>query len=150
MAVAEFGRVEIDERPKLQPGGPQVRTELRGVDFKEPVHRLQLDDEAAFDQQIESMLTDFRTFVGQLHDRLSCEPDPNQPQLGSESLLVNGLDEARSKCPMNLDRGANHAAGDLIRPGTWFGGQNLGTLASWRLTLVIRGSRSWLRNAVGR
>ncbi len=50
--ISQDGYVEIDEKPKVKPGCPEIRDDLRLVNGCQALDGFEFDDQASVDQKI--------------------------------------------------------------------------------------------------
>ena len=78
---------------------------------RQGLNSLQLNDELACNQQVNSALANCVAFEGHAHGSLTNERHFPQTKLDAQSFFVHGLQEPRAKMPMDLDGRTD----DLIR-----------------------------------
>lgn len=82
---------------------------------RQRLYRLNLDDDLAFDKQIEPE-TGFEghAFVDNWKSDLASRSDAAQLKLTNQTILVDGLQQARAQGPVNLQAGVDNDARELI------------------------------------
>jgi hypothetical protein len=91
-----------------------LRPAYREKDIFQLFDSLELNQEAAFDQHIQPMLSNLNLPVIDLDGLLSFETDAAGTQLYAERTFVDCLNEARSQCRVDRNGSLNHAAAKFL------------------------------------
>ncbi len=97
----------------------QVRDDLSNVDTRKLLDGLELDDQFAPDQQVDSPFTDAESLVLDGERNLTLEWDVTPAQLDGERFFMNRFGEPRSEDLVHLERGIDDCARPIIKPLVW-------------------------------
>ena len=65
-------------------------------------------------RKVEPRLTDRDVLVRHGDGHLPSEPNPSEPELNAQRLLIHGLQQTRADDAMDLQRGVDHDASNLV------------------------------------
>ena len=140
--VGHAKRAEIEQQAERPPEGCQVGSELRDVLGGQAADGLDLDHEAARDEQVDPASAHRVSFVVHRDGYLATRGDSPQLEFDGESVFVGGLEEARAQRPVDLDGRADDGVGNPIRLGGRLS-TSLAALASLAFLAFQHGSVAW-------
>src|SRR5207302_4818750 len=94
-AFFEHRHVEVDEQGERASGDLHVRNRDSLMNGRELLDRLEVDDQSAGDQQIQTEFTHDFTFILDLHKRLPNKGNASEAQLDAERVLIEILGQSR-------------------------------------------------------
>ena len=106
--------VEVDKQADLHFRHPQLGKKLRFEDRVKPLNTLQFQNYRLFHNQIEPMLANDITPVGDRNSHLALESYPGKIHLNSQGRLIDGFEKPGSKLAMDLNRATDNLLGQFI------------------------------------
>ena len=100
---------ETEEAPRRF----EIRAYLDPVNWCQRLDGLELDDDTIGNQQVEATFADSVPLVLDVHRNLPPKLDISQSELHAQSVLIDRLQESRTKNPMDLD-GSGEQVGDML------------------------------------
>lgn len=114
-AVLQQYLVEIHQKSGGTAGELQIRNNLRLVNGIQRIDRLQLDDNTAFDQQVNfQAASQTTTLVDDGDTSFMFDEEALRFQFRNQALAINRFEQAWPKNPMYFDGASNHATGCLL------------------------------------
>src|SRR5215831_6302633 len=98
----------------MQAASAQIAENLRLEDRIEPRHALDFDDDSAFDDEVDSILSNTVISVGHPDNGLPVESNFLRLEFQGERILVRSLSEAWTQRLVNVDRAPDDALSDLV------------------------------------
>ncbi len=102
-AATQLRNVEGDKQAQMGPRCLQIRDDLGKVNGSPLLDDLELDDELAAHEKIDTRLADRMALAIQAEWHLPSEGDAADVQFDRERLLVDGFEKARTKDTMHFD-----------------------------------------------
>src|SRR5205823_4803643 len=105
----EDRRVEVKQEASVYAAQSHIRQDLRLMDRHQSLNGFQLQDESAFDDDIDPIpAIQPHRFVDHRQGYLTFKVYPSPTQLKTEAFLVRGLQQSGTKMAVNLDGEANN------------------------------------------
>ena len=109
-AIHQLKFMEVDQQAKGDVEQFHVAEQLGLVDSQYLLDRFEFQQQAAFDQNVETKrLFEDKTLVFDSDNALVDSGQLAEAQFAEEALLINAFDQARPLVTMNLDGGADDA-----------------------------------------
>jgi hypothetical protein len=106
--------VEIEDQSYLASPKLQVSDHLRFVDRRQAFDRLDLDDDRAFDEQVQPVSTvNLDSAVDDWKRNLLLKIDAPHDEFVFKTCLISGFEQARPKCTVDVNRGADNLFGPV-------------------------------------
>jgi hypothetical protein len=112
--VAEVLGVEVDQQADALPGELEIRVELRLVDAKESIDRLEFDDYLVGDEEIDSEPhVDGLILVLEGETELAGEWDFADGEFVREARFIRGFEQPGSERRVHFERGGKDPLGEV-------------------------------------
>jgi hypothetical protein len=113
-SLAEVWDVEINEKTDRAPTELQVREKLRSVQWKQFFHRLQFNDDAVLDQEIDSVSGfKLQSFVNHRQSNLVLKLQASDGEFVNKASGVGAFQQSRSKSCVDVQGCVNDSLGDI-------------------------------------
>ncbi len=95
--------MKIDQKPKATIKEPKVGQQLNRCDSRDPLDRLQFDNQTVFNKKVDLVGTiQLNTLVQKRDGNLSLQPQTTKAQFLTNTFFVRRLEQSRPQRTMNL------------------------------------------------
>ena len=116
-AILEYGDVKVDEQANGESHELEIRNDLRLVNRKQALNRLDFEDQAALHHEVEAISpVEGKALVVQRNLDLAVCAQSAQAKLERHATLVSRLQEPRPEVTVDLDACGDDLSGQFIQP----------------------------------
>ena len=116
-AILEYGDVKVDEQANGESHELEIRNDLRLVNRKQALNRLDFEDQAALHHEVEAISpVEGKALVVQRNLDLAVCAQSAQAKLVRHATLVSRLQEPRPEVTVDLDACGDDPSGQFIQP----------------------------------